>query len=542
MGSKHFSSMPNISIPRSRWKVPFSHPFTMNHGQLIPVDCFEVVPGDGFAGRYSLVIRMSTPIAPIMGNIKAKLVAFYVPMRLLWEHTEEFYGANKTSAGYQQTTYKIPATSIFRAGIPVGSVSHHLGKPICSYNAGSNYGVASVLKERAYWFIWSEWYRAQQLQDPFIMNKGDFVVNVSSGQPIGTISGQIRNFASMPAQVCKQFDYFTACTLSPQYGAAVSLPLGSYAPVIGINASGNIAHGFTGSDVSTTGSVPAIGVAGQFISHDSTSGAAIKFDVDLSQATAATINSIRYAFQLQKYLERSNYGSRFFEMLNAHYGVTSPDARLQRPEYLGGFEFPIVVQQVLSTAGYQAGTSTEVGQPGATSVTAVKRHLFTKDFVEPGYLMVMLSTTIDGRAYTQGLMREDFLLDRFEHYSPEFANLGDQAILNKEIYLAGDDNDDKVFGYNEHWAELRYRKNYASGLLDPAASGSLNYWTLADNYQSRPSLCASWIVESRDEITRCLVTGSTGPDYICDMYAEYTATREMPVYTIPGLVDHFGVM
>lgn len=542
MANKHFSSMPNISIPRSRWKQDFSHPFTMNHGQLIPVDCFEVVPGDGFAGRYSFVIRMSTPIAPIMGNIKAKLVAFYVPWRLLWEHTEEFYGANKTSAGYQTTTYKIPSRSLYRNGVPVGSVSHHLGKPLVTIdNNKTNYGVVSILKERAYWFIWSEWYRAQQLQNPFLMNKQD---GAFGNALIGTIDGSYVGTQTAPANVCKEFDYFTACTIAPQYGAAVSLPLGSYAPVVTLDSNGEKVTSSVLQYIDTEATPPFgslnVGANGQLnaINGDSATGYLV---TDLSQATAATINSIRYAFQLQKYLERSNFGTRFFEMLNAHYGVTSPDSRLQRPEYLGGYEFPLVVQQVLSTAGYKAGTDTEVGQPGATSITAVTRHLFSKDFVEPGFVMVMLSTTHE-RVYSQGLLREDFLFDRFEHYSPEFANLGDQAILNKEIMLTGDSTDESVFGYQEHWAELRYRKSYVSGLLDPNASNALDFWTLAEKYASRPSLSASWITENRDALTRALVTGATGPDYICDMYASYVATREMPVYTIPGLVDHFGVM
>ena len=267
MGSKHFSSMPNISIPRSRWKVPFSHPFTMNHGQLIPVDCFEIVPGDGFAGRYSFVIRMSTPIAPIMGNIKGKLCAFFVPWRLLWEHTEEFYGANKTSAGYQTTTYKIPSKSLYRDGVTVGSVSHHLGKPLVTASSSKyNYGIVSILKERCYNFIWSEWYRAQQLQAPFILSRVDGAYGNAN---IGSLNGTQVTTRQTPYQVCKQFDYFTACTLSPQYGAAVSLPLGSYAPVIGIASSSGrpVSEGFVGADVTTEGSTPGVtgNVPGQFI-------------------------------------------------------------------------------------------------------------------------------------------------------------------------------------------------------------------------------------------------------------------------------------
>lgn len=537
MGQNYFARMPNIVYPRSKYKMPFDHSTSYNHGNLVPIDCFPVIPGDTMSLRLSSLIRMSTPIAPIMGNIHAHVHAFFVPMRLVWDYTEEFFGENKTSAGPQTTVYKIPnayMSSGYGTGasdsIGASALSHYLGKP-----ATNNAIQASVLKERAYYLIWNEWYRAQQLQDPVLISKTGNGANAH----IGSLNGNTLKFSSNLLNVNKDFDYFTAATISPQYGPAVTLPLGTYAPIVVENkTSSNILSGQFGTDLFEKAQPIPAGGTKQIDVYNSSNTFIGSEWADLSQATAATINSIRYAFAVQKYLERSNFGSRYFEVLKAHYGVTSPDARLQRPEYLGGAKFNINVNQVTSVAGYAAGVTTTVGETGAVSVTANNSSIFTKGFVEFGFVFVMLSTTHE-QSYSQGLMREDFLFDKYDFYSPEFANLGDQAIYNKEIMVTGT-NDDDVFGYQEHWAELRYRPHRVSGLLDPNVSGSLDYWTLANKFSSRPSLGPTFIQENRDAITRCLKTGAAGPDYIGDFYFDYTATRELPVRSVPGLLDHVG--
>lgn len=547
------ASMPSVAIPRSRWPQPFNHSFSALHGKLIPIDCFEVLPGDDYSVKKSVLeVIMSTPIVPAFMNIRCRVTAFYVPTRLLWEHTEEFYGANKTSAGPQLNTYVIPNRSIFRGNIPAGSVSHYLGKPIVSGDINKYaYGRVSVLKERAYWFIWSEWYRAQQLQNPFLLNKQD---GAPGDAAIGTLNGSNISFSSMPATVCKQIDMFTAATITPQYGAAVELPLGSYAPLIVGDTVNDLGGNLILTDDQTSHSNVLLGTYGASGEvFNSTNAASIgtgddmminktNLVADLSKATAAKINDIRYAFQLQKYLERANYGSRFFEVLAVHYGVTSPDSRLQRPEYLGGKTAPIVIKTVMSTAGYTAGVSQEVGKLGAASITAIDLSgLFSKGFVEPGYVFIMMSTTHE-RTYSGGLLREDMKLDRFEFYSPEFANLGDQAIKNSELLVTGDSSDNSNFGYQGHWDEYRFRRNRVSGLLDPKASNNLSYWSLAETFDSRPYLSASFIEENRDAISKVLVSGANGPDYLCDFFVQYAATREMPIVNIPGLIDHFGAL
>lgn len=572
----HFAKVPQINIPRSKFKAPNTLATSWKHGQLIPLQFYDVIPGDTFSLNLASLIRMSTPIAPIMDNIIAHVRAFFVPYRLLWKHQEEFYGANKTAAGYQSTTYYIPQFKMIDSSSgsgyswkdKPGTLAFYLGYKF-DYNDPSNDLMASVLPARAYYLIWNNFYRAETLQAPFVINDNDWSASdINSGNGcVGTIGSKQLGVVVddsgdylEPLQVCKTFDYFTACTIQPQAGNSVTLPFGTYAP-IKLNLVNNVVTkvtdpsqlakpGFIGLNSSFPAFDYGVGVAantGQAIlPNDNKREIAYYPDdslfADLSSATAATVNSIRYAFQLQKYLERGIFGSnRYFEILNVHYGVTSPDARLQIPEYLGGCQFDININQVTSTADYAAGTTTKVGETGAVSVTANKSSIFTKGFVEPGIVMIMLDTKQANQSYCQGMDRYFFKKDRFEFYSPEFANLGDQAILNKEIYVADDANNDDVFGYQEHWAEYRYVPNRQTGLLNPSVSGSLDYWTLGTKFSSRPSLGETFIKESRDNITRCLKTGSTGPDYIGSFYFDMTMTREMPLYTIPGLIDHFGV-
>ena len=320
MGAYRFSTAPNISVPRSRFKMPFNHATSFNHGKLVPIDCFEILPGDEFHCNFSSIIRMSTPIAPIFGNIKARVHAFFVPMRLIWTHTKEFYGENKTSAGYQTQSYSIPSKAYYMNNT-IGAVSAYLGKPVITGGtAASTYNV-SVLKERGYYLIWNEYYRAQQLQNPVLIDESDNgnIGTITSGHGNDDLSTTTTiGFNTTCMNVCKEFDYFTACTVSPQYGSAVTLPLGTTAPV-GIVASStisaNISRGITTGGASI----------GQFTqgvltsTYNSTATPVGDLVADLSNATAASINSIRYAFQVQKWLERANFGSRFFEMLNLHY-------------------------------------------------------------------------------------------------------------------------------------------------------------------------------------------------------------------------------
>lgn len=580
MSNAHFSKLPSISIPRTKMKQSFTHSTSFNFGKIIPIDCMEVLPGDSITLKLSSLIRMTQPIVPIMDTLECDIHAFFVPMRLVYKHTEEFFGENKDSAGYQKSEFKIPHALFYSdAGesesIKFG-VSDYLGKPV-----GDSIYSASVLKERAYYLIWSDWYRAQQLQDPFIMLDSDDTSRdfEDGGAYVGHIGDVVldpygdnnieplgEGYSCLPCMsVCKKFDYFTSATISPQYGEEVLLPLGELAPVITGEAHTpassvpmtfdymNTSEDFDSGETLNLGASPDEAgylLEGKMLESALGSDAELapnNLYADLSKATAASVNQIRYAFQLQKYLERANFGSRYFEVLASHFGVTSPDARLQRPEYLGGQHFYININQVLSTAGATdpsgaTATETKLGRPGANSTTAHAGSLFSKAFVEHGFVMVCLSTRQGSHKYGQGLLREDSRETMFDYYFPEFANLGDQAIKNKEIMVTGT-NDEEVFGYQEHWAEYRYRPDRASGMLRPNIDLAEDYWTLANNFATRPSLSAQFIRENRENLKRCLVNGDNADrinDFIADFYFDYTSVRPLPAYTILALIDHFG--
>ena len=535
--AKHYAAFPNIDIKRYEMDNPFRHQMSFNFGTLNVIDCKEVLPGQTDILDLSSYIRMSTPIAPILDDIKVHIHAMYVPMRLLWSHTEEFYGANKTGAGPQTTTYYIPQKSIFADGVPVGSVSHQLGKPYCvADNTKVNFGLASVLKERGYYLIASEWYRNQQVQNPIIVATDD-------SSDIATINGTPVTRTGMPLKVNK-----TTATLYAQYSVAgVTLPLGTRAPVFSadshnfVSNQGMIFRDYNGNTIPDS-QLRVYNDGALYADGTASAGAnpvrlyPKNLWADLSNATAASLNNLYFAAALQNYLYRSNFGSRFFETLAVHYGVTSPDSRLQRPEYIGGTSFYLNIDQVLSTAGYSPDGTSSLGAPGASSVTGKISSLFTKGYVEPGYVYILISTS-QRETYSQGLLKEDIKKDRYEFFSPEFAGLGDDLIKNKELFVAGTSTDELGFGYAEHWYEYKTRLDRVSGILDPAVPNSLDYWTLANKFNSTPSLNEAFITRNRDNISRVLVTGNSGPDFIADFLCRYREYKSVPIYAKPGFIN-----
>lgn len=565
MSNSHFSKFPQINLPRSRFKIDFTHKLSMMHGYLTPIDCREILPGDTFdAKKIASLVHMSTPIVPFMDNIDMYVRCFFVPTRLVWNNFEQFMGANK-GAGYQTVQPVFPASAL--ANLPVNysknvgsfriNLSHLLGKPIQEFsNGGSSVSLPrnlSVLKERGYFLIWNNYFRAEQLQGEYPIDFGDGSVRGSGYfgtnakvllTDVNTDPSTYNVWAHSLLKVNKKHDYFTSCTISPQYGPSVTLPLGDVAPIImentgnGSLAAGSLNIGNTNVNLDLMNTIQVGEKAGIYYNNQGIGEGTLY--ADLSSATAATINSLRFAFAVQKYLERSNYGSNhFYEILAVHYGVSSPDARLQRPEYLGGFHYRINVDQVLNMDGKTNTDQTQLGQKGAVSVTADRHFGFTKGFVEPGYLYVLAYTKHD-RSYSSMVLKEDIKTNRYEFYSPEFANIGDQEVLRYE--LDGKATNDDIFGYEEAWAEYRYAPSRVSGDLNPGITGSMPYWSLADRYTTVPQLGPTWIQEDRDAIARALVTGVNGPDFICDWYIEYVAARLMPVYSIPGLIDHIGCM
>ena len=531
MGDAVFAGMPSINIPRSRWDDGHTHTTSIRHGFFTPLECIPVVAGDTIHYKFKSLVRMQTPIAPIFGNIDISYVAFFVPLRLVWEHAEEFFGANKTSAGYQQNTYTLPAAQFYN--VDAGSLSHYLGKPIALGTdldgSGRSYW-ANITKERGYYLIWNEFARAQQITNPVIVNFTDSLKTTPIANKIGSWNGANINtgdaYGGSLMRVAKKFDNFTSCTISPQYGAAVELPLGTTAPIkfeaaSALTANTNYAVGFEGNGTKYY-NLTSSGVANEDGWASSVNGSLF---ADLSQATAAKINDIRFAFACQKFLERSNFaGSTMWGQLQVHYGVTSPDARLQRPEFLGQMTHPINVHQVVATADTtNSGIKTSVGNTGAVSVTASGEvSLFNKSFVEPGYVYI-LAFTKHRRLYSQGLMKEDRKLDRMEIYTPEMANLGDDAVKTTEIYWKANETD--IFGYNMHWYEYHYRPDRVSGMIDPYGNNSLSFWTLAEKFTTKPQLNDDFIFEDRTELDRALTTGSTFDEYVIDLWSSKSNVR-----------------
>lgn len=560
MSNSHFAKFPQINLPRSRFKIDFTHKLSMMHGYLTPIDCREILPGDTFdAKKIASLIHMSTPIVPFMDNIDMYVRCFFVPTRLVWNNFEQFMGANK-GAGYQTVVPLFPCSNV--PYLPSGyslnarslrlNLSHLLGKPVQVFPTPGSTGTRlpknlSVLKERGYFLIWNSYFRAEQLQGEYPIDLGDGSFSSGSNayeSKVLLTDTSFDVFAHTLLKVNKKHDYFTSCTISPQYGPSVTLPLGDVAPIImentgnGSLAAGSLNIGNNNVNLDLMNTIQVGERAGIYYNNQGIGEGTLY--ADLSSATAATINSLRFAFAVQKYLERSNYGSNhFYEILAVHYGVTSPDARLQRPEYLGGFHYRINVDQVLNMDGKTNTDQTQLGQKGAVSVTADRHFGFTKGFVEPGYLYILAYTKHD-RSYSSMVLKEDIKSNKFEFYSPEFANIGDQAVLRFE--LDGKAANDDILGYQEAWAEYRYAASRVSGDLNPDITGSMPYWSLADSYTTVPQLGPTWIEEDRNAIARALASGTNGPDFICDWYIEYVAARLMPVYSIPGLIDHVGSM
>lgn len=535
---KDFAVNPSVSITRSMFRRPSQHKTSMKLGEITPIYCDEVLPGDTIKLRLASLIRMSTPFVPIMDNIFIDYYAFFVPNRLVWEHWKEFMGENTSGAGiYTGSEYTIPSKNAndFNYQMSLGCLGDHLGLPV-----GATDIDISVLAGRAYYLIYNEWFRDQNLIAPFaicIDDTGKILVDDS------------RDYSDGLLLASKFSDYFTRALPFAQKGGAVTLPLGSTAPVVTGPSDQRSRKGaipLYWQDVSD-GSIASGGSLCLSESRDggktvldgfgSDQGDAIVPDnlyADLSNATASTINQLRFAFQYQKMLEKdAMYGTRYWEVLKGHFGISAPDASLQRPQLLGSYRQRVNIDQVLQTS---ESDNTALGTTGANSVTGGSDNLFTFSSVEHGHIMILAVARHD-QTYGQGLARMFSRKKRTDFYFPVFANLGAQEIKNKEIYVSNDANDDKVFGYQEAWAEYRYKPSIVSGILRPS---NANYapWTLATRFGSLPTLGKTFIEQDRTALNDALITGNNGPDFICDFYFDEVAVRPMPMYSIPGLIDH----
>ncbi len=543
----HFALNPTrIDMSRSTFDRSASVKTSFNAGDIVPFFLEEVLPGDTFNVKSSKVVRMQTLLTPMMDNVYLDTYYFFVPNRLVWKHWKEFNGENTESAWIPETTYEVPQiTAPAGTGWAVGTIADYFGIPTGVPNLS-----VSALPFRAYALIMNEWFRDQNLSDPLVVPDDDATV---AGVNTGTFVSDVAK-GGKPYIAAKYHDYFTSCLPSPQKGPDVSIPVaeaGKYAvlplaetvPTSSWTGQKYSALNFDGSALNGSSVISFINgsQSNETAGNIGSSYPVINnlWAVSTGEAKAATINQLRLAFQIQKLYERdARGGSRYIEILKSHFGVTSPDARLQRPEYLGGNRVPININQVIQQSGTGSGSSTPQGTVVGMSQTTDSHADFIKSFTEHGFIIGVMVARYD-HTYQQGLDRLWSRKDRFDYYWPVFANIGEQAVKNKEIYAQGNAEDDQVFGYQEAWADYRYKPNRVTGEMRSAYAQSLDVWHLADDYSSRPSLSDSWIREDKTNIDRVLaVTSENSNQFFADIYIQNRATRPMPMYSVPGLIDH----
>lgn len=516
-----FSRVPQAEIPRSSFNRSHGYKTTFDAGDLIPVFVDEVLPGDTFTLRMQGFGRLATPIHPFMDNLFADSFFFAIPMRLVWENWQKFNGEQENPN--DSTDYIVPQMSPAGSsgGYDALSIHDYFGLPVGVENLSH-----SALWHRAYNLVWNEWFRDQNLQDSVTVPKGDGPDTASDYQIL---------------KRGKRHDYFTSALPWPQKGPSVPLPLTGNAPVTGIGfdsqtySVSSIPVYETGGTGSVTWPYHAGATTNWRFKGTAQNDGYPDIQADLSAVTAATINELRQSFQIQKMYERdARGGTRYVEIVKSHFGVVSPDARLQRPEYLGGGSSPINVNPIAQTSSTDA--TTPQGNLAAMGTLNLNNHGFSKSFTEHCLLIGLVNVRADLN-YQQGLNRMWSRRTRFDFYWPALAHIGEQTVLNKEIYADGSAADEEVFGYQERFAEYRYKPSVITGQFRSSFAQSLDTWHLAQDFATRPVLNDEFIEED-PPVDRVIAVPSE-PHCILDCHFSMQCARPMPMYGVPGLIDHF---
>jgi len=520
MRSQHqFSNVPRADIPRSSFNLSHGLKTTFDVDYLIPILVMDIIPGDTFNLKASFFMRLATPLHPIMDNMYVETFFFFVPYRTLWANFEKFHGAQDDPG--DSIDFTIPKLS-GAGGIDLGDLGDYMGIPT---NLVPNTRTVSALPFRAYRKIWNEWFRDENLQDSISETTGNGPDDQSAG-----------GHASVPKKRGKRFDYFTSCLTAPQKGTAVSMPLGTSAD---IHSAGDLLDDvsiFSDADASqrrlfAPSPVPA------YIQIDNQTDTGDKLYADLSTALAPTINDIRLAFQTQRLLERdARAGTRYVESLKAHWGVTSPDHRLQRAEFLGGGSSQLNVTPVAQTSGQPIPAAEDKLGNLAGFGTVSGTHGFSKSFVEHGCLLGLVNVRGD-ITYSQGLDRMWSKATRYDFFYPVLSQIGEQSVLNQEIWVNNDANDILVFGYQERYAEYRHANSRLTGLFRVDATGTLAAWHLSEDFATLPTLGSTFIESNTGVPLDRAIAIPSEPHLIADFYFNIKAARPMPTYGIPGNMD-----
>lgn len=541
---QHYEQVPHAEIRRAKFQRDFNLLTTINEGDLVPIYLDEVLPADTFKINLNALVRMATPLYPVMDNAYMDFYFFFIPARLLWKHFQNLMGQNDSTFWAEQTEYTTPVTTAPTGGWKVGTLADYFGIP-----TGVEGLKVNSLPFRAYAKVYNEWFRDENLQQPVTQSMDD---TTTTGVNTGTNLSDAEA-GGLPLKVCKYKDYFTSCLPSPQKAAEpVTIPMTGNAkikPYLDMELTkeadrygtktnnqsswtyGNLKHNYPNDGTEAWENSN----EGDFWNKDLTeSSKTAYFGADLSNIAGATINELRQAIAVQHIFERdARTGTRYKEILKGAWGVTSPDARLDRSEYIGGHRMPINVNQVIQTSSTDS-TSPQ-GNTGAYSMTTLSRNMCTYSATEHGFVLGLATIRVD-HSYQQGLSRLWTRNTRFSYYDPMLANLGEQAVLNQEIYAQGTAKDEEVFGYQEAWADYRYRTNMVTSEMRSTYAQTLDAWHYADKYDKLPTLSSSWIKEGTENIDRTLaVQSSNSHQFICNFYYSQSWTRPMPIYSIPGI-------